>query len=106
MGHVAQNVKKHDLIELFKKYGDITEIMMKDDFAFVEFAHIHSAAKALSELNGARLMNQKIQVEEARPKDGEQAQVSRHTFKQTSGNSLLYGQKDSSQYVFFQLTIP
>lgn len=56
---------------MFKKYGDIVEIMMKDDFAFVEFAHIHSAAKALGELNGARLQNQKIQVEEARPKEGD-----------------------------------
>jgi len=39
---------------MFKKYGDIVEIMMKDDFAFIEYAHIHSASKALGELNGAR----------------------------------------------------
>lgn len=68
-------VRKHDVVQLFGKYGDIIEIMMKDDFAFVEYAHMHSAAKALNELNGARMGGQKIQVEEARPKEGEQANV-------------------------------
>lgn len=73
VGHVAMTVRKHDIIELFGKYGDIIEIMMKDDFAFVEYSHIHSAAKALNELNGAKLGPQKIQVEEARPKEGDAA---------------------------------
>lgn len=81
-------VRKHDIIELFGKYGDIIEIMMKDDFAFVEYAHIQSAAKALNELNGQRLGPQKIQVEEARPKEGDAANAPPPKHLRNQGNAL------------------
>lgn len=35
VGHLSNSVKKSDLYYLFHKYGDIVEIMMKDDFAFI-----------------------------------------------------------------------
>lgn len=73
VGHIGLEVKKRDIIKEFGKYGDIIEIMMKDDFAFVEYSHIHSAAQALNELNGHKVGNNKIQVEEARPKEGDAA---------------------------------
>jgi len=44
---------------------------MKDDYAFVEFTNIHSATRAYNEMNGHRLGGQKLQVEEAKPKEGE-----------------------------------
>jgi RNA recognition motif-containing protein len=44
---------------------------MKDDFAFIEFNNIQSATKALLEMNGAKLCNSKIMVEEAKPREGE-----------------------------------
>lgn len=86
VGHVAMTVRKHDIVQLFAKYGDIIEIMMKDDFAFVEYAHMHSAAKALNELNGARLGGQKIQVEEARPKEGDSASMPPPKFLRNATN--------------------
>jgi RNA recognition motif-containing protein len=43
---------------------------MKEDYAFIEFASTNSAARALSELNGARVAGSKILVEEAKPKEG------------------------------------
>jgi len=79
-------VRKHDIVQLFAKYGDIIEIMMKDDFAFVEYAHMHSAAKALNELNGTKLGGQRIQVEEARPKEGESANLPPPKFLRNSTN--------------------
>lgn len=93
VGHVAQNVKKHDQLEMFKKYGDIVEIMMKDDFAFIEYAHIHSASKALGELNGGRLAGQKIQVEEARPKDGETTNHRAKPLHSSNQGNSMYGKK-------------
>jgi len=42
---------------------------MKDDYAFVEFTTTTAAAKALAELNGARIAGSKIVVEEAKAKD-------------------------------------
>lgn len=73
-------------MQLFSKYGEIVEIMMKDDFAFVEYSHMHSAAKALNELNGARLGGQKIQVEEARPKEGDAANTPPPKFLRNTTN--------------------
>lgn len=35
VGHLSNSVKKSDLYYLFHKYGDVVEIMMKDDFAFI-----------------------------------------------------------------------
>ena len=87
VGHVGMEVRKHDIIDAFGKYGDIIEIMMKDDFAFVEYAHIHSAAKALNELNGFKLGSNKIQVEEARPKEGDAANAPPPKFLRNRANA-------------------
>ena len=78
---------------MFKKYGDIVEIMMKDDFAFIEYAHIHSASKALAELNGGRLAGQKIQVEEARPKDGDTSNQRAKPFQSHNTGNNMYSKK-------------
>ncbi len=87
---------------MFKPYGDIVEIMMKDDFAFIEFAHIHSAAKALGELNGARLSNQKIQVEEARPQEGENNNAPNHSkiLTQMYGKNVNQNKKSMEYYLY------
>jgi len=71
VGKLNENIKKQDVITAFSVYGDIQDILMKDDFAFVEFANLQSAAKALLEMNGAKLGGSKIMVEEAKPRDGE-----------------------------------
>jgi len=42
---------------------------MKDDYAFVEYSSTIAAAKALAELNGARIAGSKIIIEEAKPKE-------------------------------------
>ena len=45
--------------------------MIKDDFAFIEYTSLHSAYRAMTELNGYRLGGCKLQIEEAKPRDGE-----------------------------------
>ena len=71
VGHLSSSIKKSDLYYLFHKYGDIVEVMIKDDFAFIEYTNLHSAYKAMTELKGYRLGGCKLQIEEAKPRDGE-----------------------------------
>jgi hypothetical protein len=35
VGHLSSSIKKSDLYYLFHKYGDIVEIILKDDYAFI-----------------------------------------------------------------------
>ena len=52
----------------FGAYGELIDILMKEDYAFIEFGTTAGATKALNELNGARIAGSKIVVEEAKPK--------------------------------------
>lgn len=70
IGKIGPQIKKQDLVVAFGGYGELLDILMKDDYAFVEFTTTHAAAKALAGMNGARLAGAKIVVEEARPKEG------------------------------------
>jgi RNA recognition motif-containing protein len=79
VGHLSSSIKKSDLYYLFHKYGDIVEVMIKDDFAFIEYTNLHSAYKAMTELNGYRLGGCKLQIEEAKPR------MVRTTMSSTSG---------------------
>jgi len=45
--------------------------MIKDDYAFVEYANANSACEALKEMNGKEFKGTKMVVEEARPKEYE-----------------------------------
>ncbi|KRX01624.1 hypothetical protein PPERSA_00331 [Pseudocohnilembus persalinus] len=71
IGKLGPNVKKADLVQTFGSYGEIVDILMKDDYAFLEYQTTASAARAIAEQNGARLCGAKLVVEEAKPKDGE-----------------------------------
>lgn len=52
VGKLNENVKKQDLINAFGVYGEIVDILMKDDFAFIEFLTNQSATRALYDMNG------------------------------------------------------
>ena len=66
-----ENVKKKDLTDVFSTYGEILDIMMKGDFAFIEFVNVEAATKAVIEMNGAKLRGSKIVVEAAKLKEGQ-----------------------------------
>jgi RNA recognition motif-containing protein len=38
VGRLAKTVTREDLLALFGKFGEITDIMRKEDYAFIEFA--------------------------------------------------------------------
>ena len=56
---------------MFAKYGEIVDILMKEEFAFIEYIKADSAVNAIKELNGKYINNSRIVVEEARPRSEE-----------------------------------
>jgi RNA recognition motif-containing protein len=56
---------------MFAKYGEIVDILMKEEFAFIEYIKPESANNAIKELNGKYINNVRIVVEEARPRTEE-----------------------------------
>ncbi|KAL4485073.1 hypothetical protein ABPG72_014593 [Tetrahymena utriculariae] len=94
IGKIGPQIKKQDLVITFGGYGELVDILMKDDYAFVEFTTTHAAAKALASMNGARLAGTKIVVEEARPKEGAAVQTQTSaTTKRVPLNPLLQQQQ-------------
>ena len=64
-------IKRKELLEMFAKYGEIVDILMKEEFAFIEYIKPESANNAIKELNGKYINNVRIVVEEARPRTEE-----------------------------------
>jgi RNA recognition motif-containing protein len=81
IGRLNGDIKKRDILEMFGKYGDITDILMKDDFAFVEFKQADSAATAIKEMNGFQVGATRLVVEVARPKSPEERINFSHSIK-------------------------
>ncbi len=45
------------------------DVLIKEDFGFLEFSNIQEASNALNKMHGAVLGNSRITVEEAKAKD-------------------------------------
>lgn len=52
VGKLNESVKKQDLVNAFGVYGEIVDILMKEDFAFIEFLTHQAATRALCDMNG------------------------------------------------------
>lgn len=85
IGRLNNTIKKKDIVEIFGKYGEIVDILMKEDFAFVEFVKTESAQLAIKEMNGFQIpgTQARLVVEEARPKSPEECRLD-----SSSGNHL------------------
>jgi len=77
IGRLNNTIKKKDIVEIFGKYGEIVDILMKEDFAFVEFVKTESAQLAIKEMNGFQIpgTQARLVVEEARPKSPEECRL-------------------------------
>ena len=54
---------------LFSRFGEIIDILRKDDYAFIEFATLDGANNSIKNMNGYNINGSRILVEQARPKD-------------------------------------
>jgi len=71
VGRLNGSVKRKELLEMFARHGEIVDILMKDDFAFIEYIKANDAQQAIKEMNGKSVGNVRIVVEEARPRQEE-----------------------------------
>ncbi|XP_035233275.1 serine-arginine protein 55-like [Stegodyphus dumicola] len=66
IGRLNYDVRERDLEKFFKSYGRINGIMIKKGFAFVEFDDYRDADDAVFELNGKKLLGERVTIEHAR----------------------------------------
>ena len=75
VGNIDWNSSEDDLQSMFSPYGEIEEVVIIKDkytnrskgFGFITFSDDADADKAVAELNGYKLNNREIVVNEARP---------------------------------------
>jgi RNA recognition motif-containing protein len=75
VGNLPFKVVQKDLIEMFSKFGEITEAVVIADkysgrskgFGFVTFADEAAAQKAVAEMDGKEVEGRALKVNEARP---------------------------------------
>lgn len=78
VGNLDITTTESQLRELFQAYGTITSVNLVNDrdtgvprgFAFIEMSNESEAAKAIEAINGMKLADRPLTVNEARPKEG------------------------------------
>ncbi|ORZ17440.1 hypothetical protein BCR41DRAFT_370251 [Lobosporangium transversale] len=66
LGHLSRDASDRDIENLFKSYGRIREVTLKNGFGFVEFSETKDAEDAVYDLNGKEFMGDRLVVELAR----------------------------------------
>lgn len=66
VGGLPYDVRERDLERFFKGYGRITEILIKKGYGFVEFEDYRDADDAVYEMNGKKLLGERVTIEPAR----------------------------------------
>ena len=69
VGNLDYSVTDEDLKELFASYGEVKYVKLIEDrgFGFVEMASQSEAEKARQALNGTKLKERVLKIDEARP---------------------------------------
>eukprot|EP01137_Pigoraptor_chileana_P004483 Opistho-2@46186 len=66
VGHVPSRARTQDLEDLFRRYGRIVNVDLKNGFAFVEFEDDRDAEDAIRALDGTNFEGDRIIVQAAR----------------------------------------
>jgi arginine/serine-rich splicing factor 7 len=62
-------VKEEDLNNLFSKCGKVEEIILKTNFAFIEYGSVQSSLNAIRNFNNYNFKGSKIIVEQVKTRD-------------------------------------
>ena len=76
VGNLSLDATRDELIEIFEKFGPVTEVRLLMDkfgvkskrYAFIEMPSEDDAKKAIEEMNGKELKDRALSVSEAKPK--------------------------------------
>jgi len=63
---MPSGARERDLEKFFNKFGRPTDVLLKQNFGFVEFEDYRDADDAVYELNGKELLGQRVSVEHAK----------------------------------------
>ena len=74
---LSPSIRHKDLEYEFRKFGRIRTLQLKKGYAFIEFDDYHHADEAIHEMNGRRILGQKIVVQAAHGKRRETSPRSR-----------------------------
>jgi len=75
VGRLSQRATERDVEDFFRGYGRINDVMLKSNFAFVEFDDHRDAEDAIHDLNGKDLLGDRVALELAkRPPHGRDAE--------------------------------
>ncbi|KAF9973573.1 serine arginine-rich splicing factor [Actinomortierella ambigua] len=66
LGHLSRDATERDLENLFRKYGRIREVTLKNGFGFVEFSNPKDADDVVYDFHGKDFMGDRLIVEIAR----------------------------------------
>lgn len=66
LGNIPRDVDRRDIENFFYGYGDIAEIKLMCGFAFVEFKNARDAKDAVQDLDGKKMLGERINIEFAR----------------------------------------
>ncbi len=95
VGNISFKASEGDIKELFTTIGEVESIKLitdaqtghKKGFGFIEMSSVEEARKAMSDLNGATLLDKSIVVNEARERKGPRRDQRRHSGRSGSGKS-------------------
>jgi RNA recognition motif-containing protein len=76
VGNLSLDATRDELIEMFEKFGQVTEVRLLMDkfgvkskrYAFIEMPSEDDARKAIEEMNGKEFKERALSVSEAKPK--------------------------------------
>ncbi|KAL3994139.1 RNA recognition motif family protein [Acanthocheilonema viteae] len=66
VGRLSYRAHERDIERFFRGYGRITEILLKNGYAFVEFSDRRDAEDAVHDLNGRSLLGDRVIVQNAK----------------------------------------
>lgn len=66
VGGLPYEARVRDLERFFKGYGHLKDVLLKNGYGFVEFEDYRDAEDAVYELNGRKLLGERVTVEKAR----------------------------------------
>ncbi|KAF9953487.1 serine arginine-rich splicing factor [Mortierella alpina] len=66
LGHLSRDASDKDVEDLFRKYGRIREVTIKNGFGFIEFGDARDAKDAVYDIHGKSFMGERLVVELAR----------------------------------------
>jgi RNA recognition motif-containing protein len=93
VGNLDFQTTKEEVRKLFEPYGAVERVLIPHDpatlksrgFAFVEMRHENAAAEAILALNGSKLGNRTLVVNEARPPRAARADTGRDSGERRFG---------------------